>query len=296
VSLGTLWTAGGATEPIRIRTDWNMVTPRYFDTVKIPVLRGRGFASTDVAGAPAVAIVNETFARRAWPDRDAVGQTLLNGPSPDNARPFLVVGVARDAKYRSLGEDAAPFIYVPMTQQYRNDVWLMIRHSGVSTIPAVRAIVGRHNPDFPIVQTTTLSAAAAVGLTPYRLVAWLSGSVALIAIVLAAIGIYGVTAFNIAQRTKEIGVRVALGAQPGQVLRLVMRQALVVAGTGALIGVVAAALATQLLRNLLFGIRPLDTPSFSAAILILLSMAVLASLHPARRAAHLNPVVALRAE
>jgi len=296
VAPGSLWSPGTTTEPVPVRADWNMVTPRYFDTLKIPVLRGRQFTTSDVAASPAVAIVNETFTRRAWPNREAVGQTLLYGDSPANARPILVVGVARDAKYRSLGEEPRPFIYVPFAQQSRNDVWLMVRHSGGSVIPAIRAILRERDPDLPVIQTTTLAAAASVGLTPYRVIAWLAGSVGVIAILLAAIGIYGVTAFAITLRTKELGVRVALGARSGQVLRLVMRRALAVASIGSLIGVAAAALATQLLSGFLFGIRPLDVPSFGSAIAVLLSMAVLASLLPARRAARLDPVIALRAE
>ena len=296
VSLGSLWSPGATTEPIRVAADWNMVTPRYFDTLRIPVLRGRAFTTGDVADSPAVVIVNETFARRAWPNREAVGQTLLHGDSPTNARPILVVGVARDAKYRSLGEDPRPFIYVPFAQQYRNDLSLMVRHSGRTVIPVVRSILRERDPDLPVIQTTTLTDAGNVGLTPYRVIAWLAGSVAVIAMLLAAIGIYGVTAFAITLRAKELGVRVALGARSGQVLRLVMRRALAVASIGSLIGVAVAALATQLLGGFLFGIRPLDVPSFGAAIVVLLSMAVLASLLPARRAARVDPVIALRTQ
>jgi predicted permease len=296
VSLGSLWSRVPTTEPTRLSAGWNMVTPRYFDTLRIPILRGRAFTTSDVAVSPAVAIVNETFARRAWPDREAVGQTLLHGESPTTATPIVVVGVARDAKYQSLGEDPRPFIYVPLAQRYRNDLSLMVRHSGGSVIPAIRSILRERDPDLPVIQTTTLAAAASVGLTPYRVIAWLASSVAVIAILLAAIGIYGVTAFNITLRTKELGVRVALGAQSGQVLRLVMRRSLAVASIGSLIGAGAAALATQVLGGFLFGIRPLDVPSFGAAIAALLSMAVLASLFPARRAARVDPVIALRAE
>jgi predicted permease len=296
VSRGDLWVPTKTSEPARLRTDWNMVTPEYFATIQTPVLRGRTFTATDVRGAPEVAIINQTLARLAWPNEDAIGQTLMYGASPADARRLQVVGVARDAKYRSLGEDPRPFLYVPFAQQYRSDLWLMVRRGGRTVIPAVRSVVHQLAPDLPVIQATTLSDATTVGLMPYRIAAWLAGTVAVIGILLAAIGIYGVTAFNVAQRTREIGIRVALGALSSDVMRMVMRQALAVASAGALIGLVVAAIAAQLLAGFLFGLRPLDPLSFTVSALVLISMAIVASIPPARRAARVDPAITLRAE
>jgi predicted permease len=296
VSRGDLWVPKRTSEPTRLRTDWNMVTPGYFATIQTPVLRGRTFTATDVRGAPEVAIINQTLARLAWPNEDAIGQTLLYGATPADARRLQVVGVARDAKYRSLGEDPRPFLYVPFAQQYRSDLWLMVRRGGRTVIPAVRSMVHQLAPDLPVIQATTLSDATTVGLMPYRIAAWLAGTVAVIGILLAAIGIYGVTAFNVAQRTREIGIRVALGALSSDVMRMVMRQALAVASAGALIGLVVAAIAAQLLAGFLFGLRPLDPLSFTVSALVLISMAIVASIPPARRAARVDPAITLRAE
>jgi putative ABC transport system permease protein len=296
VSRGALWVPKASGDPAPLPTDWNMVTPGYFAAIGIPLQRGRAFTKMDVQGAPEVAIVNETFARRAWRDEDAIGQTLLYGPNLADARKLEVIGIARDAKYRSLGEDPRPFLYVPFAQQYRSDVWLMVRRGRQTVIPAIRSIVHQLAPDLPVVQATTLVDATAVGLMPYRVAAWLAGVVATIGILLAAIGIYGVTSFNVAQRTREIGIRVALGALGGDVMRMIMRQALAVASAGALVGLAGAALAAQLLASLLFGLRPLDPVSFGLGALVLITMAIVASVLPARRATRVDPVIALRAE
>jgi predicted permease len=276
--------------------DWNVVSPGYFETLRLPLTRGRPFNAADREGAPQVAIVNETLARLAWPGEEAVGRTLVQGLGPVT-RTLQVVGVARDAKYRSLGEEARAFIYVPMAQQFQAGQWLMVRTAtGASAIPQLRALLRQMDPNLPLVQVTTLADAAALGLLPAQLAAIVATSAGVIGLLLAAVGLYGVIALAVAQRTREIGVRMALGASARAVLALVARQMLRVAGVGALVGLLLGAGAAQLLRVLLYGITPLDPVSFGGAALLLALVALAAAAQPARRAVTIDPSQALRAE
>lgn len=290
---GRAWLPEERGDERAINANWNFVTADYFRVLQIPLLRGRAFDASDRIGAPAVAIVNETLARRAWPRQDPVGQRLVVGVS---RRPLQIVGVARDTKYRTIGEEPRPFIYGPATQRYENQMWLLLQSNGPSALPQVRALVAELNPNLPLVRASTLTEMTAIGLLPHRLASWLAGSVATIGIFLAAIGIYGLTAYNVSQRTREIGVRVALGATASQVMNRVMGGAVLLAGVGAGLGLVAAALVTNLLGGMLYGVRPLDPVSFAGGASVFVAVALIASLFPARRAASVNPVEALRAE
>lgn len=274
-------------------TDWNVVTPRYFDVVRMPILRGRSFTSLDGAGAPNVVVINETLARRAWPGEDPVGHTLVYGEDRKTAQ---IVGVVRDAKYRSLGENPRPFLYAPQAQNYQSELWLLIRRRPPTVLPAVRALVRDADPNLPIVQETTLADATAFSLFPQRVAAGLAGAVGLNGILLASLGLYGITAYNVTRRTREIGVRLALGALPIQVLRLVLRQSMLLVSSGAALGLLLAGFATQLLGTLLYGVEPLDAMSFVVGALLFGSVAVMAAWFAARRAARVDPLVALRYE
>jgi predicted permease len=277
-----------------IDADWTMVTPRFFTTVGMPILRGRPFGEADLPGAADVAIVNETLAARVWPGEDPIGRQLVYG-EPER-RALLVVGVARDAKYAMLGEGPQPFIYVPLAQHYHPEMSVLIRTAGGSVIPAVRALLQEVNPNLPLSRASTLEEATAFGLVPNRLAAWVAGATGLIGALLAALGVYGMTAYYVSQRTREIGIRMALGGLRSHVVRMVVRQGALLGGIGLLAGVALAAGAAQMLTSLLFGVRPLDAGSFGSGVLLMIAVTIGASLIPARRAASVNPVEALRAD
>ena len=290
---GRVWRAEDFGDDKAIRVSRNFVTPGYFRTLEMPLVSGRHFDARDRAGAPAVVIVNETFARRVWPGQNAVGQRLVLGVS---RLPMEVVGVARDAKYRTIGEPQQPFLYHPAAQAYEHIMWLLMRPRGPSAVPEVRALIQQMSPNLPVLRASTLPEMSAFTLLPQRLASWLAASTALVGVFLASIGIYGLVAYNVGQRTREIGIRMALGALRSQVVRMVMSGAASLAGIGVALGLLVASLATSLLAGMLYGIEPLDLVSFAGSAAVFVAVAGLASLIPARRAASVNPVAALRAE
>jgi putative ABC transport system permease protein len=290
---GRFWLPGEFGSERAIDGSQNIVTPGFFQTVGLELLEGRNFDETDRAGTPAVAIVNESLARRAWRGESAVGKRILVGAS---RRPVDVIGVVRDAKYRTIGESPTPFFYVPAAQRYEPISWILVRPTGPSLIPQVRAVIHEMDPNLPIVQAGTLADMTAFTLFPQRLAAWLAAIVAAIGVFLAALGVYGMAAYNASLRTREIGIRVALGAVRGQVLRLILGHAGRLASVGIVVGVGAAGLATGLLEGLLYGVHPLDPFSFAGGAIVFGALALVASLIPAWRAATVNPVEALRAQ
>jgi putative ABC transport system permease protein len=288
---GRVWRLGEQGDERAMTVSRNFVSPDYFRVLRIPLLRGRVFDERDRAGAQPVAIVNETMARHAWPGQDPVGQ-FLQGRT---GRPLLVVGLVRDTKVRTIGEDPTPFVYISAAQTNEPIMRLLIRPRGASLIPQVRAIVAEMNPNLPM-EASTLTDLTAVVLLPHRLASWLAALVAIIGAFLAAIGIYGLAAYNVTQRTREIGVRVALGALRIQVMRLILAGSAKTVVVGAAIGLLVSSLMTNLLVGMLYGVRPLDPLSFIGGAVIFVAVTALASLVPARRAASVNPVEALRAE
>ena len=290
---GRFWLPGEVGTEHAIDGSQNIVTPGFFRTIGLELLAGRNFDETDRAGAPAVAIVNETLARRAWRGESAVGKRILVGAS---RRPVDVVGVVRDAKYRTIGESPNPFFYVPAAQRYEPIAWILVRPTGPSLIPQVRALIREMDPNLPVVQAGTLAEMTAFTLFPQRLAAWLAAIVSAIGVFLAALGVYGIAAYNASLRTREIGIRVALGAVRRQVLQLILGHAGRLASAGIVLGVGAAALATGLLEGMLYDVRPLDPVSFAGGAIVFGALALVASLIPAWRAASANPVDALRAQ
>ncbi len=205
--------------------------------MKMALASGRDFTDADREGAPSVVIVNETAARRWWPNQDPIGKMLLQqtfSPSaPDATRTLIVIAVARDTKYRDLGEQPRPFVYVPVQQQYVPRTTIVARSTQGQRLAAdIRKLLASLNPNLPVVQSQTLEDYAALTLIPQRIAASVAGSLGIVGLLLAAIGIYGVTAYMVSSRTREIGIRVALGAQRGDVVRMVLRQGMMLALMG----------------------------------------------------------------
>jgi len=283
-----------------VDADWNVVEPGLFQTLRMRLVGGRDFSQSDTRTSPRVAIVNEAFARRAWPGRpehDALGQRLLVDTESGSNATVTVVGIAADAKLISLNDAAEPYIYVPLAQQNMSTLSLLVKTTGeASAIPQVRALLREMNPNLPLTMALPLREVTAIGLVPQRIVASVAGSLGIVGLVLAAIGIYGVTAYAVSRRTREIGIRVALGADEGRVLRLVLREGLILAGIGVAIGVALAALGSTLVESLLYSVRGLDPLTFLGACLLFALVTLTATYIPARRAARIDPMVALRAE
>jgi predicted permease len=298
IELGTLRLPGTTLPDGRtdLAADWNVVEPGFFNTLKIRLIAGRDFDERDTRAAPRVAIVSETFVQQAWPSRDPVGQRLIQ-QTPEGTSELTVIGVAGDAQMVWLGSAPRPFIYVANAQQSMSEMWVIVRNrSAASTIPQVRALVADLNRNLPVTEALPLSDVTAIGLVPQRIVASVAGTLGVIGLLLAAIGIYGVTAYAVGRRTREIGIRIALGADERRVLTLVVRQGLVLAGIGVTIGIAVAGAASRLLESLLFGVRGLDPVTFAGAALLFALVALSASYLPARRAARVDPMVALRSE
>jgi len=294
MGLGTIAVAGRTPPDEREgwRMDWNVVTPGYFATMGIPIVRGRDFAESDRAGAGDVTILNEAFAAALFPGEDAVGRPVNN-----DGRVMTVIGVARNSKYRSLGESRRNFIYVPLSQRYMGRTHLLVKTAGTTAVAApIRRIVADVDPALPILRQQTMNEQTVTSLFPQRVALYVSGSLGVVALLLALLGIYGVTAYTVAQRTREIGVRVALGAQRTHVLGLVLRQGIVLAGIGVTVGSLAAYGATRLIGSMLYGVAPTDVVAFGTAAMLLACAALAASWFPARRAARVDPMIAIRSE
>ncbi len=277
--------------------DWGIVSPDYFETLRIPILSGRAFDESDGASSDVI-IVNETLARRLFPGEDAVGRAVLHqsGPPPGQSRPLRIVGVARDGKYRSLGEEPRAFVYAPAAQAPSAQFWVLARTSGSDVLVHMQSILKAMDSNLPVLQAGSLTDITAFNLLPQRIAVWIAGSVGAIALLLAMIGVYGLTAHAVAQRRREIGIRMALGALRGQVLRMTVRRSLALTAVGSAIGLAVAAGVAQALTSFLYGISPVDPISFAGAAALLGAVALVASAIPASRAASVNPVDALRAE
>jgi predicted permease len=279
-----------------ISTGFNVVGPNYFKTMETPLLRGRDFAETDRKGAPGVVALNETLAATLWPGEDALGKRVsVSGPEG----PFLeVIGVARDGKYRSLGEAPHPYIYQPLLQSYDPKMTLVVRTKGEpkSVAMAVREQIRALDANLPVADVKTLRDQLDLSLFPSRLAAWILGGFGVLALLLAAIGIYGVVSYSVAQRTREIGVRMALGAKEKDVLRLVLGEGLFVIAVGLALGLLLAAAATRVIVGFLYGVGATDPLTFAGVLLLLGFIALVASYIPARRATKVDPLVALRYE
>ena len=288
-------------EEDRINIFFNRVSPAYFQTVGTPLLAGRDFTERDNESAPQVVIINETMARRFWTGagqpESALGKRFRlrrDGPLVE------VVGVARDSKYVFLGEDPRSFMYVPFAQGYRSQMTLFIHAAGdpAGLISAARQVVREMDGDLPVydAKTMTTHLRDGIALLFIRLGAKLAAAFGLLGLVLALVGIYGVVSYSVAQRTHEIGIRVALGANRSDVLKLVLGQGMTLTIVGVAIGLAAALVATRVMSSLLYGVSTTDALTFVVVPVLLTGVALAASFIPARRAMKVDPMVALRCE
>ena len=277
------------------RADWNAVSPGYFQALRMPLVRGRDFTDQDGAGAPGAIIINETMARSVWQTADVLGRQFVSDGFGSKTT-LTVVGIAPDAQVDTLGAPIRPMVYVPLKQRYMSRVSLVVKSDAGGMIPRVRALVRELNPNLPVTSAMPLDDITALMLIPQRIAAAVAASLGVVVLLLAAIGIYGVTSYSVHRRTREIGIRMALGADRRSVLGLVIRQGVVLTGSGIAIGLVLGAAGAQVLRSLLFGVSALDPVAFGGAALLFGIVSIAASYLPARRATHVDPMRALRAE
>lgn len=275
---------------------FNIVGPRYFETLGIPVVGGRPIAPEDRPTAPGVAVVNEQMGKHLWPNESAIGKRVsIEGP---NGPWLTVVGVVRNTRYNSLGERTPDFMYLPFAQHYRSEMILQVRTAGATPAmaTALRDLVHTLDRRLPPAAVTSLGDDMRIVLLPSELGAGLLGVFGLLALLLATVGIYGVTSYSVAQRTREMGIRSALGATARDLVLLLARQSMRVVLIGAGIGLLLALASARLLTSQLYGVTATDPLTFLVMPALLLSIALLATLVPARRATRVDPADALRAE
>jgi putative ABC transport system permease protein len=278
--------------------DYMAVSPRYFHVMEIPLLRGRFFSRQDSLMAPRVAIISQALARRYFPNQDPLGKQIVFGLPPSSIGTREIVGVVGDVCADALNKDPGPMMYAPYAQAPMWGAVVVVRSSlDTSTIAAaIRHVTHQIDKDLPVTEIESLPEALHAAVAPARFRTLLLGLFGAIALVLAAVGIFGVMSYSVSRRTHEIGIRIALGAQKGDVLALVVGQGMKVALAGVGIGIAGALALTRLLSSLLYGVKPTDPLTFVAVSLILLGVALLACYIPARRATKVDPMVALRYE
>jgi predicted permease len=278
-----------------MQVDFNVVSEDYFRLIGLPILRGRTFASFDREGSPLVAVINERMAHRFWPGEDPIGKSFR---AENPVRGIGVVGVVRDGRFRNFRDTLNAGFYVPLSQNYRVQMSLEIRTSGNLTDIAKIARQELYGLDKGMLLENfqTLKAYRNSGLGKEHLSAALMSGLGILAICLVAIGLYGVLSFSVSQRTKEIGVRMALGATSGQVLQSVVYQAIKIFGTGNCVGSVTTLLLTRFVSSLLFEVKPNDPSVYIAAIMVLIAICLISSIVPAFRASRIDPLTALHHE
>jgi putative ABC transport system permease protein len=284
---------------------WQFVTHDYLKTLKIPVVNGRGFLPSDAAGTPGVVLVNETAAKHFWPNQNPLGRRLRASAPPDVHPPWLtVVGVVKDVKQAGLEAETGTEVYFLQDQMPEtlggasDDMYLLVRTAGdpLSLVSAVRREVKALDPGLPLADVRSLEQVVFESVAQPRFITFMALLFAAVALALAAVGTYGVLSYSVEQRTQEIGVRMALGAQARQVLGMVLAQGALLVAVGVVLGVVLALALQRILAGMLFGVAPTDPIIFASVVVVLAAVALIACYLPARRATRINPLVALRYE
>ena len=276
-----------------MRLNYETVGPLYFQTMRIPLLQGRDFDERDQEGAPGVVIINETMAQRYWPTGNALGERLKL------TKGWLeVVGIAKDVKNRTLNEARQPFLYVPLLQDYRSNMILVARTAiePQKMFHAIQTEVAALDSEIPMFDVKTLEEHIGVSLFLQRMAATLLSIFGLLALSLAALGLYGVIAYAVSQRTREMGIRVAVGATQNTILKLVIGQGLTLCAVGVIGGLIIASAVTRFSVHLLYGVSATDPVTFMSVALLLMAVTLLACYFPARRATRIDPMLALRIE
>jgi predicted permease len=278
-----------------METQVAIVTPNYFQTLQIPLVKGRDFTPQDTKSSQRVVIVSETFVNRYWPNQEALGKQLNSDLTHEW---FTVVGVARDSKVNGLNEKPTPFLYLPQYQVYRATMMVLARTNGdpLAAGKTVEKTIHELNADLVVFDITTLELREQIASFGQRVAGTFVGAFGLLALVLAAVGIYGVTSYTTRQRTHEIGIRMTLGASKRDVLRMVLGHGLRLTLIGVVLGLAASFALTRFLTSLLLGVTSTDALTFSSVALLLCAVALFACFIPARRAMRVDPMVALRYE
>jgi putative ABC transport system permease protein len=297
--LGRTFLAEGRPAPPagpEVQAMWNVVTPGYFETTGTVIKRGRDFTARDEAGSTPVAIVNEAFARTMFPGEEALGRRAKSWRDEDVLRE--IVGVVQDVRYFGAGDEIRPLFYVPHRQNTWGSMVVTVRAAtGAPSLAAsLRAAIATLDKDLALGDVRTMSQSMTASMARPRFNALLLSTFAALALLLAAIGLYGIVSYSVVQRTREIGVRIALGARAGDVHRLVLSRTLRLLALGLLAGTAGALAVTRLMAGLLFEVAPWDPAAFIAGSVVLASVAIVAAYLPARRAARVDPMIALRCE
>jgi predicted permease len=276
----------------------NAVGNNFFPTMGIPIVAGRGFGGQDTSTSQKVAIVNQSLARKRFPNMNPVGKRFKADREPKSDW-VQIVGICADTKYANLRDDPPPQFFMPYVQQPKVGgmvYQVRTRMEPAALVPALRKVVQSIDPDLPMIDVRTQREQINATMQVERALAALTAGFGVLALLLACVGIYGVMAYNVAQRTNEIGIRLALGARPAQLRGMILRESAGVAIVGIVAGVGAALVLTRVVKSMLYGIQPHDPITFSAGVLVLMAVAMAASWVPARRAAAVQPMEALRHE
>ena len=271
-----------------------VISPNFFDVMEIPILLGRGFTTRDHETAPKVVLINDAAAKKYFPNENPIGQRF--GSSAENNSQLEVVGVIRDAKYNSVRDAAPPTMYVPYLQTRAVSAVIAVRTAGdpAAATGSVREAVRQVDPNLPMVDISTQLEQVERRFQQEKLFAQAYALFGGLALLLAAIGLFGLMSYTVSRRTNEIGIRMALGAQRGHVLRLVMGESMILVVVGVLIGVAVAIGASRFVATLLFGLGGTDAMTIASAIAVMVLVSALAGFLPARRASRVDPMVALR--
>jgi predicted permease len=274
---------------------YNTVEPRYFRILGIRLLRGRTFTDRDNETAPKVVVISETMARRFWPNDDPIGRYLQNAAGTEA---WQIAGVVADAPINNVGEVPEPYFYTPWWQNPLGEYTMLIEteQAPLAVMPLVRSALKQIDPRLERADFSTMQELIEMRSARYRIAAQLVACLGLLGLLLTAVGLYGVIAYGVTLRTREIGIRMALGARPWETARLVLSGALKLTALGIALGLPLAFAAARSMQAMLFGVAPSHLPAFAATAAVLIVVALIASWLPARRASHVDPILALRYE